>query len=406
MATSAGHRPIESSASDHPRLAGARVLLVLPTLGRGGAERQAMLLARYLARREGAVVQLVSVAHSDVSTTLVPELEAAQLPYTQFTLGVGAVQKLEQVRDVVRFGAMLRRARPDVILPYTMLPNILCGLTWRLSGAGTFIWNQRDEGRSRVAPWLERRAVGQVPHFLSNSSHGARFLTDVLGVRPERVNVIHNGIELGRPVLDRQGWRTALGLDATTVLATMVANLHRFKDHETLIAAWRRVQDQLGTSATRAVLALAGAPGDQAEAIGRQIATLGLGDRVRLLGPVSDVAGLLAASDLLVFSSHNEGLPNAVLEGMAAGLPVVATDYPGIREVVGPAGEPWLARPRDAADLARLIGQVIADPGLRRDAGARGLERVAADFSVEGMGTATVDVICRLWRPRRGRARA
>lgn len=396
----ASERPgAAAAAAQGTCLAGATVVVVIPTLGRGGAERQAMLLARYLTRQAGAHVHLISVAHDDVSTTLVPELDAAALPFERFTLGVGRFQKIEQIRDVVRFGARLRQLRPDVVLPYTMLPNVLCGLTWRMSGARTCIWNQRDEGRSRVARWVERRAVRQTPYFLSNSSHGAQFLIETLGVTPGLVEVIHNGIELAPPGRDRQAWRASLGAAPDVVVTTMVANLHRFKDHDTLVAAWRRVQDALPPAGPRALLTLAGAPGDQAEAIRRQITALGLDDHVRLLGPVTDVAGLLGASDLLVFSSHNEGLPNAVLEGMAAGLPVVATDYPGIREVVGPAGAPWLAAPRDPADLAERLLQVIASPDIRQAAGQQGRQRVASTFSVDGMGAATAAVICRLLAP-------
>lgn len=399
MPDAAGHPGAAVAAEQRTCLAGARVVIVVPTLGRGGAERQAMLLARYLTQQASAHVHLVSVAHDDVSMTLVPELDAAGLTYERFTLGIGRIQRLEQVRDVVRFGATLRRLRPDVLLPYTMLANVLSGLTWRMAGARLCIWNQRDEGRSRVARWVERRAVRQTSHFLSNSSHGAQFLVETLGVPPAKVDVIYNGIELARPVRDRHDWRASLGVAPDVVVATMVANLHRFKDHETLVAAWRRVQDALPHGSAGAVLALAGAPGDQAEAIRAQIATLGLGDHIRLLGPVTDVAGLLAASDVLVFSSHNEGLPNAVLEGMAAGLPVVATDYPGLREVVGPAGAPWLAAPRDPRDLAERLLQVIASPALRHEAGERGRQRVASTFSVDGMGAATAAVICRLWPP-------
>lgn len=396
-----GQSVTSSAGSRTPRLSGARVLIVLPTLGRGGAERQAMLLGRYLAGREGADVRLVSVAHRDVSTALTPELDAAGLHYEQFTLGAHTFQKLVQVWDVARFTAMLRRYRPDILMPYTMLANVLCGITWRAGGAGLCIWNQRDEGRMRVAAWLERWAVRQTPFFLSNSAHGAQFVIDVLGVARARVGIIHNGI--GLPAAERapDSWRADLSVPRGALVATMVANLHRFKDHETLISAWRLVHDRLsGAPVSPPLLVLAGAPGDRADVIRKQIDELGLTGHVRLPGPVVDVRGLLGASDMLVFSSHREGLPNAVLEGMAAGLPVVATDYPGIREALGAGSEPWLARPSDAVDLAGRLVEVILDPELRQRLGALNRSRVEADFSVEAMGSATVDVICRLWRDR------
>src|SRR2546426_8921983 len=82
---------------------------------------------------------------------------------------------------------------------------------------------------------------------------------------------------------------------------------------------------------------------------------LNLGRSVRFLGPVDDVPGLLSAVDLAVLSSTSEGCPNAVLECMASGLPVVATDIPGIRKAVGPSGYNYLAPPDDARSFAERI---------------------------------------------------
>jgi glycosyltransferase involved in cell wall biosynthesis len=105
------------------------------------------------------------------------------------------------------------------------------------------------------------------------------------------------------------------------------------------------------------------------------------------------VAGLLGAIDLAVFSSFNEGLPNAVLEAMAAGVAVVATDYPGISEAVGAAGLSLLVRSRDANDLADKIVLAALNPQMRKTSGAAGKARVAAAFSVARMANRMVELI-------------
>jgi glycosyltransferase involved in cell wall biosynthesis len=377
------------------RLEGKRVLFVLPSLGMGGAERQAFLLGRQLARDEGALVRLVSVGPPNIPSTMVESIEREGLNWERFTFTHTYGERLRQAWDLARFVVFLRRERPDVVLSYCMFPNIVSALTWKLGGARACIWNQRDEGRGRVVRAVERVAVGQVGRFLSNSTHGADFLIDTLGVPREQVHVIRNGIETRQPHRDRSAWRRDLGLSDSDFVACMVANLHGFKDHHTLIAAWRRVVDRLSPSGRNAHLLLAGANGDRTDDVRRQIDDLTLNRHVHLLGQVTDVPGLLGAVDLSVFSSVAEGVPNAVLEAMAAGVAVVATDYPGIREALGPSGESMLAREKDPVDLAEKIVRTADDAPLRASLGLQGRLRVASEFSIERMSDAATTVIVR-----------
>ncbi len=374
------------------RLPGIRVLFVLPTFGRGGAERQAFLLGRRLQEEEGAEVRFVSLAPPGVATTLVPDLDRHELAWEHFTLRGAERQRLQQARDLWRFVAFLRRVEPDVVLPYCMYPNIVSALTWKLGRARACIWNQRDEGRSRVVRWAERLALGQVRTYLSNSGHGAAFLTDVLAVPSERVQVVHNGIE-PTPTANAVDWRQRMQISPDAFVACMVANLHGFKDHETLVAAWRQVVDRLEAHARPAHLLFAGAHGDRAASVTEQVQRFDLTNRIHFLGVVDDVPGLLAAVDLAVFSSFNEGLPNAVLEAMAAERAVVATDYPGIREAVGVEGQALLAAPRDAADLADKIVMMAEDATLRRTHAVHGRQRVETQFTIDRMVSSTVDAI-------------
>jgi glycosyltransferase involved in cell wall biosynthesis len=171
----------------------------------------------------------------------------------------------------------------------------------------------------------------------------------------------------------------------------VVANLQKNKDHETLLRAWRIACDRLGAPlarqagegpGVRALLVLAGRL-DAPAAIQGLIGELQLDQSVRLLGEVDDVSGLLSAADLGVLSSRSEGCPNGVLESMAAGLAVVATDCPGIREAVGGAGTPWLAPAGDAEAMAERILRLAADAELRAQLGAANRQRIASEFTRE-----------------------
>jgi glycosyltransferase involved in cell wall biosynthesis len=379
-----------SSRANGARLHGANVAFVLPSLERGGAERQAFLLARHLVRHEGARVLMVSLGNVG---GIGEACRRKQIPCAAFRLrhpGRGFAMK---VLDLVRFAAFLRRHRVDVVLPYCMFPNVLCALSWRLGGARVCVWNQRDEGRDRMSTRLERAAVSQVRCFVANSSHGAAFLRSALDVPADAIQVIHNGIELSPAAATRAQWRADLGIEPDAFAACMVANLHRYKDHATLVAAWARVVEALAGRGRRAYLLLAGAFRDRYEPLLAQVRSLGLTDDVRFLGEVGDVAGLLQAVDLAVFSSQAEGLPNAVLEAMASGLAVAATDYPGIREAMGPEGALLLAQPGDPVDLAHKIVTAAVDPELRAALGERARRRVEAEFTIDRMGRRMADVI-------------
>jgi glycosyltransferase involved in cell wall biosynthesis len=261
------------------------------------------------------------------------------------------------------------------------------------------IWNQRDAGlelSSPAVPW----AVRNTPLFLSNSRAGADALVGRLKVRPDRVRVVGNGVELDPPQADRAAWRLRLGVDGQCFLACMLANVQPNKDHATLLRAWRLALDRLGDRAATAMLLLAGRQ-DAVDDLAALAAELRLENRIRFLGPVEDVAGLLAAVDLAVYSSKSEGCPNGVLECMAAGLPVVGTDIPGIREAVGHEGAAWLAAPGDAAAMAERLVRVAQDAEARVRLGGVNRARVESLFSLERLYAEMVPLLESAWQRRR-----
>jgi glycosyltransferase involved in cell wall biosynthesis len=260
-------------------------------------------------------------------------------------------------------------------------------LTWRWTGARLCVWNQRDlgVGSEGIGPRSQRAAVRRVRLVIANSQAGAEYLIRELGVPEGRIRVIRNGIELDPRAAGRDAWRRSLGVEAGCFLAVMVANLQPAKDHVTLLRAWRILLDRLPAGRREAVLLLAGYSGPTADRIKALAFDLDLGRRVRFLGPVKDVAGLLGAADLGVLSSRSEGCPNGVLECMAAGLPVVGTDIPGIREALGPDAARLLAPAGDAEGLAQRIQLFAGDPGLRAQAGEANRRRAQAEFSLQRM---------------------
>jgi glycosyltransferase involved in cell wall biosynthesis len=381
-------------------LQGARVIIVIGPLGLGGAERQALLLARYLAREQKAEVEVWGYGAPGRVSELCDEYG---LTWRSVSMPIPwSSDRFTQFKRLAGFALTLRRARPDVILPFMFFQSAACGIVWRLTGARACVWNQRDEGRDRLGV-SEKVAVRLMPYFIANSEHGAEFLVKKLGAPPDRVRLVHNGVELSTPQRDRAAWRRELRVGDDCFLACMVANLHAFKDHATLLKAWRVVVDRLRMSGRDAVLLLAGRF-DEAHANLKALAyDLELGRSVRFMGAVKDISGLLAAVDLGVHSSVNEGCPNGVLECMAAGLAVVGTDYLGIREAVGPQGYALLVPPGDSDALADMIIALASDDETCRKVGAANRQRIESEFNPRSMYHKTVSVIAESMR-KGGRA--
>lgn len=357
-------------------LKGRRIILVLGNLELGGAERQALILARYLSEHEQARVEVWGFNRSG---PVAKSCEQHELPWrvVPYPFKSGPLKRLI---SLTRLAVLLRRARPDVLLPYTFVPNTVCGLVWKWTGARLCVWNQRDEGIVPLNSGWERWAVRRTPQFVSNSRAGARFLVDQLRVSGKRVRVIKNGIASSSPELNSSAWRARLQLDDRCFVACMVANLHCNKDHKTLLLAWRGVVTELEASGRSAVLVLAGRHDDAYESLIALSHELDINHCVRFAGQVSDVSGLLSAVDIGVFSSRSEGCPNAVLESMAAGLAVAGTDIEGIKEVVGETGLQLLAPPGDAERLAQKILKLANDPALRARIGAENRKRIREKY--------------------------
>jgi glycosyltransferase involved in cell wall biosynthesis len=375
--------PDQDSADDVALLRGQRIIIVLATLELGGAERQAILLARYLAGEQGAEVEVWGYGERGRASELCEEhgirWRSAPVPLPW------SASRAAQLKRLAIFARSLRRARPDVILPFMFMPSVACGIVWRATGACLCIWNQRDEGRDRLGRWAEKLAVRFTPSFVANSGHGAQFMVRELGVRRELLHVIHNGVQLAPRAADRAAWRSRLEVDDDCFLACMVANLQVFKDHVTLLKAWRIVVDRLQALKRQSVLLLAGRFDGTQDSLKALADELELGGSVRFLGQVKDVAGLLGAVDVGVHSSVNEGCPNGVLECMAASLAVAGTDYSGIREAVGEQGYQFLAPPGDAQSLAERIIALALDREVRREAGAANRQRIESEFDPRNM---------------------
>jgi len=245
-----------------------------------------------------------------------------------------------------------------------------------------------------IKRWLHGWALSRFAAYAANSPASRGNLLQS-GVPSSRITTIPNphDVQGGRRRLgDRASVRSALGVHSNETVVLCVCRLIRTKRVCDLVAAMRAP----ALSSCNVVLMIAG-EGPERDRIRCLVNTLNLADRVRLLGTRADVPELLDAADIFVLPSEVEGLPNALIEAALAGIPIVASDIPGVRDVVEACSRVTLVPARRPEQLARAIlayhgcpPQARAQEAVRRQ---NALSRYCID-NVLGQLYGLYDTVC------------
>jgi len=229
---------------------------------------------------------------------------------------------------------------------------------------------------SRIERWLHQRMAA----IIGNSQRVVDQLVLEEGAPVERTFLVHNGIETGgsRSVDERAEVRKALGVEDDTVIMVIVANLIPYKGHRDLIEACGRLR----TGMPWRLLVVGGDSSGIQGALLEDVARRGLGGRIEFLGLRSDARRIMDGADIGILCSHEEGFSNAILEGMAAGLPMVVTDVGGNREAVIDGETGFVVPARDPEAMAGALTRLIDDRRLRDEFGSAGAERVRKNFGL------------------------
>jgi glycosyltransferase involved in cell wall biosynthesis len=276
---------------------------------------------------------------------------------------------------------VFRETEPDVVHAFLFPSYALTAFAAHPLGtrvvAGIRSAGAGPEGRWPFS-WFEGAGLARTHRIVVNAEAVRAALQRRHSKLLTPTQTIPNGVDTARFAGgDRAATRAELGVPQDALLVLMVANLIPYKGHRDALQAFARLRAQ----APRAVLALAGS-GPEAEPLRSLAAELGLQRAVLLLGQRSDVPRLCGAADVALLASHVEGLPNAVLEASAAGLPVVATRAGGTAELVVDETTGLLVEPGDIQALGEALLR-MTDPRLAARLGAAGRARVLANFSWE-----------------------
>ncbi len=347
------------------------MLWLVKGLGPGGAER---LLVAAAAHHDHHRFAITCAYLLPWKAQLVPELEA---------LGVATrcldVRDERDVRWAGRLHHLLREEPVDILHAHSPYPAGIARLVVAALPAGRGRgWCTRSTTPGTASPtptrWLNASTMRRDAADLAVSELVRTTVPPRLRARTE---VVVHGVDLDdvRGHADRDGARAELGIGPDEIVVGTVANFRAQKDYPNLLAAAVILRDR-GVP----VRVLAVGQGPLEAEIRAEHHRLGLGDRVVLLGERADAVRVMSVCDLFVLASSNEGLPVAVMEALALGLPVVGTDVGGMTEAVD-ASDGILVPPRDPRALAGAIAELAAAPE-RRTRLAEGARRASARFDI------------------------
>ncbi len=369
-----------------------RVLAVCPQLTSGGAERQLVCLCRSIDRERFDV----RVLYYETAGPLLGELNDLRIPVIHLDRrslgGFGLLRALRrQIADL----------RPDVL--DCRLPS---GYRFgRLAAIGRAVPVVVAEERTVLATtgprhWVDVFCNRWTDAWVGNSADVARHIVRDLGMPPDRVHVISNGIDAERfrsatvdpdlADLGRAGRRLVLNL----------GNLSPAKNQKLFL----RVADRLRRADPALAFALCG-EGPLRGELEADARRLGLDGVCRFLGFRRDIAPVLAAASVMIQASDWEGLPNAVMEAMAAGLPVVATDAGGTREVVEDGVDGCVVPVGDEDALVARTSAILSDPALARRLGDAAAATIRRRFSARAMADQYEQLFLRLLAAKGGPVR-
>ena len=363
-----------------------KIAFLLPNLESGGTERHVLSLARRMdPSRFHLSLHTTSgggALHGEFSALLPVSVLGDPQHGRHFRKST-----TEQLRTVGSLIRRFRREKPDILHAYLPAANVMGPVAARLAGVRRVIVSKRA-----LADYKEGFPLLQKVESLGNR------LADVVLVNSDAVRrdverterhwegkfrKIYNGvapIERWTPD-EAMAFRRHEGIPSDALVAVCVSNFYPYKGHEELVEAAARITP----SFPNVVFLLVGRDSGTLEATRARVRERGIEGSVRFVGSRTDVPDLLRASDLFVHPSREEGFSNAILEAMAAGLPVVACDVGGNPEAVVDGETGRLVPSRNAAAFASAIAELLADPEKRKAMRKAGRHHATERFSLDRM---------------------
>lgn len=366
--------PGASIGDPSPRNALRHVLIVVDGFPKtlGGGERIVLRLAALLPQYGFRTSILTFHVHPE--TTFRPE----EAPCPVYLLPLSNTYGRQAALGALELRRFLQDHDVRIVQTFFESSDIWAGLVTRVFSRAKLVWSRRDMGILRGKKHtLAYRMLRRLPHAVfAVSERVAEHVRSVDRVRPSRVHVIYNGLEISiqdRPHEER----------TRRTVVTTIGNIRRVKGHDLLIRAAAQVRERFPDT----LFTVAGDVLEEEyfQELQELVQELSLGDAFRFLGKIEDLPSHLLSSDIFVLPSRSEGFSNALIEAMAAGVPSIATDVGGNAEALAHGKSGLIVPPEDAEALATAICSVLDDPALREQLSAGARRAVQENFTAHAM---------------------
>ncbi len=377
-------------------MSATKVLYVIGQLGVGGGERQLFQLIEGLDRSRYSAEVVTFRRGGQLEREFAALCPVHVLHKTRST----------EVKVLALLATLIRKVRPVILHTYLFPSNWRGALAGRLSGVPLTVQFVGNLGvwMGPIRRAMERWATHAADAVIYEAPRIGQFLAERIKVRPDRLAMIPNGVNLGvyHPPADGPGpvRRELWPEDGIRIVGAVMSLLPK-KNPLLMVESAARVVKQIPS----ARFFIAG-DGPLREEVQKRIDELGMGSAFRLLGIRRDIPELLRNIDVLALCSDREGCPNVVLEAMASGLPVVATEAGGTDQLVKDGLTGRLVPIRDSEAYTRALLDVVGDPEKGRKMGGAGLQLVRERFSLERMVGTTQELYARLLQSSASAGRA
>jgi glycosyltransferase involved in cell wall biosynthesis len=360
------------------------VAYVIDSLALRGAQRALIYLVQGLSQRnyQQRVYSLNNIVHPDNKNALLEcGVEVKVIGRLQLLTTIGLIRI---VYDWIRW-------KPDIVFTMLFHSDVIGRTAAKISSVPIIISSIRAKNIDKrgFQFYLDRLTARWADKVVFNSKRGIPFAIQHEGIREEQVVYIPNGVNIRDDKIHQDKKREELGISKNTLIIGSVGRLALQKGYAYLLQAFQIIQRQIPNS----VLLIIGRGGllGRLQALSTE---LYISNKVKFLGERTDIDELLACMDVYVQSSVFEGMPNALMEAMAAGKAVVATAVDGTCELIEDGETGWFVESEKPEMLAEKICYVLKHPEIAGKVGLAATERMAKDFSLEKM-TNSYDMVFR-----------
>jgi starch synthase (maltosyl-transferring) len=351
------------------------ILYLITSTNVGGTEKALLELIRYIDRKEFTVYVCSVKKPGTFAKALADEADGFFSLNLSEGGGISAIANF--IPAVLRLIQLIRAVSPSILHCFLFRANILGRIAGRIARVPVIISSIRVIEAQRAKHLIDRLTSPLATHYLAVSQAVRNHTIRHAKISPSKIVTIYNGIKTTGAGTTKPVWRNTLSLDTDAVLLGLIGRFHKQKGHTVLLAALRLVLAQ----AANTHLVFCG-EGEEEARLKVRAQDLGVTEHVHFVGLVENAYQMLSQIDIVVVPSLWEGMPNVVLEAMAAGRPVVASNIAGLDEVVVAGETGLLFKPGDPHALAAALLKLIQDPSLMNRMGRAGYELVQQKFQI------------------------